>query len=483
MENNAPSAQTLNDIQRDFLKLLLEFVSSNKSAQEIDRTTAVPPAFTTIEVDDWKVALELWSSKGLPLLADIPARACPACNVSKSHTIFQSYDGYHFNECEHCGTWYVPLVVDWPLFERFLSECPAAATVAKKSASMRMEMLATADLDRFDSYFRSVLDLLPPPRVKRRYLDIGCSVGHSLTAARAAGMESHGVEADPNALAIAKANHEVVAYRIGDLPGGKYDVVSMWETLEHLADPLATLREAAARLSAGGLIVVTVPNLDALSVRVLREKCSYAYGGYNSPGHINFFNHRTIKKLFERAGLVLADVSYEFSSNPDELFGYLGGLSPSDQPYAVAAPPPFLAKVLNAIWPAVTLLEDFGSTLPIMQCIACRAEDAYLFSQKCKERSESRRNRIIATANNQLAKLRDPTEQLASLEKENHRMHGALQGEVNKRDALLVDLQQRFTSLEKEYHWMHGALQGEVNKRDALLVDLQQRFNELSTRT
>jgi 2-polyprenyl-3-methyl-5-hydroxy-6-metoxy-1,4-benzoquinol methylase len=461
------------DIKRGLLKLLLAFASHNKDAWNLDDGKAAPPAFSVIEIDNWKEALALWISLGQPLLADLPARACPACDSSVSHTVFQSYDGYHYNECERCGTWYVPLSVDWALFERFFAECPPARAVARKATTGRMEQSDNPDFSRFGNYFRSILDILSTPRSQPRYLDIGCGVGHALTAAKTAGMLPHGVEVDPDAVALAKRNHDVVVGSVEDLPVGTYDVVSMWETLEHLADPLLMLREAVARLSPGGLVVVTVPNLDATGLRVSREKCSYVYGGFNSPGHINFFNHRTVEMLFKRAGLALVDVTYEFSTNSLELVGYLGGVAAADRPFAMAAPPQPVAEVLNLIWPAVTLLEEFAGTLPIMHCIACRLEDVSLFSKKCDERLTIRREHLFMATHDQLVTLNDPVQQLQELTEQyikmndySHEVHDHLQAEINKRDTLIKETRDH--------------LQAEVNKRDEMLAELQRKLNERS---
>lgn len=518
MQNNLPVfhhpsiEQSCQDIQRGLLKLLLALASRNKDARNVDEGKAAPPAFSVIEIDDWENAVALWTAEGKPLLASLSPRHCPACDSNISHTVFQSYDGYHFNECEQCGTWYVPLAVDWALFERFFTVCPSARAVAKKATTGRLEQTDTPDFVRFGSYFKSVLDLLPSSGSQLRYLDIGCGVGHSLTAAKTAGMLSHGVEADPDAVALARRNHEVVVSRIGDLPDGTYDVVSMWETLEHLADPLLMLREAVARLSPGGLVAVTVPNLDASGLRVSREKCSYVYGGFNSPGHINFFNRRTIEKLFKRAGLALVEVTYEFSTSSLELFGYLGGVAAADRAFAMASPTQPVAEALNLIWPTVTLLEEFAGTSPIMLCIACRLEDVSLFSKKGNERSTTSKESLITAVHHQLV-ASDPVRQLAELTEQYNKMHDYLYAEVGKRDALLADLHQQLNAQSprglrwlrslgrmsfsderdeikrrdamlreksEQYIQMHDHLQAEVNKRDQMLAELQKQLNERS---
>jgi 2-polyprenyl-3-methyl-5-hydroxy-6-metoxy-1,4-benzoquinol methylase len=464
------------------LNLLLAIASQDKDADNLGDGKAALPAFSVIEVEDWANALALWNAEGRPLLSELSGRACPACGASASHTVFQSYDGYFFSECEQCGTWYAPLNIDWTLFEKFFVKCPSAREVAKNATIERNEQTEQSDALRFENYFRGILDFLPAPTCSLRYLDIGCSVGHSLSAASTLGMVAHGIEVDPDALALAKGNHEVVVRNLGDLPTGKYDVISMWETLEHLADPLGTLREAVDRLSSDGLIVITVPNQDATGLRVAREKCSYVYGGFNSPGHINFFNRRTIEILFKRAGLTLIELSYEFSTNALELFGYLGGEFAVDRPFAMSAPPPPVADALNLIWPAITLLEDFVGTLPIMHCTACRSEDISRFSSKCAERSSNRTKRLIESTNFQLKELNHPRHQLRAIIERSASVNGHFQAEIDRRDALLREahdyLQGEISRRDALLRETHDHLQAEVNKRDQMLAELQKQLHQ-----
>ncbi len=428
------------DIQRGLLKLTLALASHSKYAMSMGEAMATSQSFSVIELEDWKNALSLWTASGLPLLADLSSRACPACDSSESHTVFQSYDGYPFCECEQCGTWYVPLQVDWQLFERFFEICPEGRLISEKTLIKRQSTLQQGDFTRLERYFRSAIDLMSPRDTRIRYLDIGCSTGNSLTVANKLGFLAHGVEADTDAAAFARENDKVVVSHISALEE-KYDLISMWETLEHIADPHYILREVASRLLPGGLLAVTVPNLNATGLRVSREKCSYAYGGFNSPGHINFFNHRTIDILFKRCGLALVEVTYEYSTNPYELFGYLSGIVSDERSFAMAGPPQTVAEILNQIWPAITLLENFGSTLPIMCCLACRSVDVTLFSAKAKERVDARRELLRSSAKEQLDSIPDPEKSLRELTAQYIKMHDHLQDEVNKRDAMLVDMQ------------------------------------------
>lgn len=418
---------------------LLNAVIALAGRAEESKGSASQVAFSTIEINEWKTVLGYWNEFGRELLTGLPPRACPTCNSKSSHVVFESYDGYIFSECEECGTWYVPLSVDWKLFERFFERCPEARRISEQSAIERLKEPEKADFLRFRGYLKLLLELLPISSHQKRYLDIGCCVGNSMTVANEFGMLAHGVEADCDAAAIARRKHSVVVDSISSLSGTSYDLITLWETLEHLENPSAMLGGAAKLLAPSGLIALTIPNLDASGLRVAREKCSYVYGGYMSPGHINLFNRNAIEILLKRAGLALIEVSYEFSTDPYELFGYLRGIKSIDRPFAMACPPLSVIEILNAVWPAVTLIEDLAGTLPIMHCIACRVEDVSLFSEKCSERSSVRRHSLINAAKEQLNQITDPFKVIQDL-----------QEEINKRDSMLESMQ---SNINRDRWW------------------------------
>lgn len=433
--NNKKLDQYASDIQRGLLSSLFAFLNNPKKLDAV----ASDVAFSVIQVDQWKAALDLWNEFGRPMLNEMHSRLCPTCNANASHVVFESYDGYLFSECDQCGTWYVPLHVDWNLFENFFERCPEARRIAEQSSIDRLKEPEKVDFPRFRKYLQPLKDLLPTSIHQKRYLDIGCNVGNSLIIARELGMLSCGVEADQDAVAIARSNNLDVRGRIADLKDKSFDLISMWETLEHIADPFTMLNEVKRSLAPAGLIAITVPNLNASGLRVAREKCSYVYGGFNSPGHINFFNRDAIEILFKRVGLALIDVSYEYSTSSSELFAYLSGIRSTDRPFSMVSPPQSVIEIFNIIWPAVTLIEDLAGTLPIMHCIACRVEDVSLFSEKCSERSSVRRHSLINAAKEQLNQITDPFKVIQDL-----------QEEINKRDSMLESMQ---SNINRDRWW------------------------------
>ena len=100
------------------------------------------------------------------------------------------------------------------------------------------------------------------PRAKRRILDVGCGTGGMFPLLGEFG-EVDGAEAWPDALE--RARRKFPTKRIercslpDDLPKGEWDVVSAFDVVEHLDDPIASLRTMRERIPWDGQVVITVP--------------------------------------------------------------------------------------------------------------------------------------------------------------------------------------------------------------------------------
>ena len=99
-------------------------------------------------------------------------------------------------------------------------------------------------------------------------LEVGPGPGHDLGAIYPRGVVLAGLEADPALAGQARApeGHEVHCGTLDDLPaallGRSFDVVAMFDVLEHIEDDRQALRRCAELLNPGGLVLVTVPAYD-----------------------------------------------------------------------------------------------------------------------------------------------------------------------------------------------------------------------------
>src|SRR5919112_2231454 len=87
-----------------------------------------------------------------------------------------------------------------------------------------------------------------------RVLDVGCGFGHFVRWAEDAGWDAWGYEPDQWSRDHAVCDSSQVVPTLADAPG-PFDVITMWDVLEHSEDPLAFVRELAGHLAPGGRLV------------------------------------------------------------------------------------------------------------------------------------------------------------------------------------------------------------------------------------
>lgn len=151
----------------------------------------------------------------------------------------------------------------------------------------------------------------------RRVLETGCATGYMSRVLHSRGCSVVGVELDPVAARQAEAFCERVLVGnldeldLGELlEPGSFDVVVFGDVLEHLHDPLRTLRSVRPLLAPGGSVVASIPNVahGAVRLSLLQGRFQYRATGLLDETHIHFFTRETIGTLFQEAGFALARV-------------------------------------------------------------------------------------------------------------------------------------------------------------------------------
>jgi SAM-dependent methyltransferase len=139
-------------------------------------------------------------------------------------------------------------------------------------------------------------------RHTNRWLDVGFGQGALLRAAAAAGWDVTGTEVAPVPVAhLAAAGFDVHLRDVGDagFDPGTFDVATMIEVLEHVAEPGKLLEATVAAMREGGRLYITTPNATGLSGRVLGTRWSVV----SPPEHLQVFTVRGLRALLSRAGL------------------------------------------------------------------------------------------------------------------------------------------------------------------------------------
>jgi len=233
---------------------------------------------------------------------------CPACNDGATRHWGKKF-ACELWRCRRCGAIFCVKSSDSTdsrtLYERY-----------HDAARFSLAPTVEASLERLAS-------LAERARVTGRWLDFGYGEGGLLEVAQRRGWACYGVEISRSMLDYgSRKGWTVTSDPRGDprLVDGTFDVVTMIEVLEHVADPVCLLSDAARWLRSGGLLYVTTPNARGLNCRILGR----AWSVVCPPQHLILWTPRALCVALARAGFGTWRLRAE-GFNPAEILAWLRG--------------------------------------------------------------------------------------------------------------------------------------------------------------
>lgn len=136
---------------------------------------------------------------------------------------------------------------------------------------------------------------------RARLFDVGCGSGDWLLTMRRLGWEVAGNDFDANATKV--GSERGLAIGLGsledqNLPTDELDAITLSHVIEHVPDPLQTLRECYRVLKPGGKIVVLTPNCGSLSHHYFKSD----WRGLEPPRHLHVFSLKSMDRLLQQVG-------------------------------------------------------------------------------------------------------------------------------------------------------------------------------------
>jgi O-antigen biosynthesis protein len=150
----------------------------------------------------------------------------------------------------------------------------------------------------------------------KRVLEAGCASGHVSEKLNAQDCQVVGIEIDASVIEPATQWLEraiVGSFDDGalwaELEGELFDVILFGDVLEHLKDPLTTLRQSVKHLSPSGVVIISVPNIAHADVKIALINGTFPYSddGLLDRTHISFFTKEGLLKLIREAGLAVVE--------------------------------------------------------------------------------------------------------------------------------------------------------------------------------
>ncbi|MCP4417858.1 MAG: class I SAM-dependent methyltransferase [Chloroflexi bacterium] len=134
----------------------------------------------------------------------------------------------------------------------------------------------------------------------RSLLDIGAYIGVFVETATQAGWDACGVEPSEWAASMAQRQGLQVIHGTQDaveLVGKQFDVVTMWDVIEHVADPSGEIGKAYQLLKPGGWLVVHTMDIDSLMAKLMKSRWPWLMDM-----HIHYFSQKTLRNMLEKNG-------------------------------------------------------------------------------------------------------------------------------------------------------------------------------------
>lgn len=235
------------------------------------------------------------------------------CEICGSRDLIHTYNGkdrllgingeFEILQCKHCDLYLVsPKLPEEEMSNYYPQEylCYRKAIEDSENIFQRINQ----------SLARNKLCRQVEKRTKQKgiLLDVGCATGIFLDGMRQRGWQVRGVEPNQDAAQYAQDRfgldvfpgylHEV------KLESDTFDVVTIWDVLEHVPDPHAFVNDIYRVLKPGGLIIANLPNGEAWE--------RYLFGkywvGWEIPRHYRTFTPTSIKNFLTGQGFTNIDV-------------------------------------------------------------------------------------------------------------------------------------------------------------------------------
>ncbi len=225
--------------------------------------------------------------------------SCPLCGEAPTETVLQR-DAITIGRCVSCGIQRVVTPVDTAAIARLYD---AEYYQSEHSQSLGYDDYA-ADRANIERTCRRRLDLIARHSVAEgRLLDVGCAMGFFIKAAREQGWHAEGLEISPFCAETVRRELGIEVHHgtlsEADLPEASFDLVTMFDVIEHLVDPMGELVAAARVLKPGGILAITTPAADSLPARLMRVR----WIGYAKlDEHLWYFTARTLAEILRRTG-------------------------------------------------------------------------------------------------------------------------------------------------------------------------------------
>ena len=229
---------------------------------------------------------------------------CKSCNSKKLVTIYP-LNGFNVVQCRDCGLRFRDIKFGY----------------SESKALYNREYFTEEQADYFFKYqdikvldFSKRLDEIDKYRKNNnRLLDIGCAIGTFLNLAQIRGYDVFGFEPSNFAAEYARNNFNLTdiknKFTENSFPDNYFDIVTMWDVVDHDENPLELLKVVYRKMKKGGKLFIQTNVEDSLLYRLAHILYAFSFGLIKYPiekgypiHHSNYYSTKTLRNDIELAG-------------------------------------------------------------------------------------------------------------------------------------------------------------------------------------
>jgi 2-polyprenyl-3-methyl-5-hydroxy-6-metoxy-1,4-benzoquinol methylase len=232
---------------------------------------------------------------------------CDWCNESDGELLFEGMDllmglpgRFRMVRCKHCGLIRQNPRLKWDSLKKYYPDDYTAY-----EPIIHTETSPWKRLDRRYGMWKRLraIERLSPGG---RLLDVGCGTGIFLAEAQRTGKwELFGLDPSEKVASYVREhlNIPILQARFEEIgfPPKSFDVITMWNVLEHFNHPITELKRAHELLVDGGWLIFSIPNLESWEAKAFGRY----WLGWDLPRHLYLFPRKELRSILSELGFHL----------------------------------------------------------------------------------------------------------------------------------------------------------------------------------
>jgi len=234
-------------------------------------------------------------------MANINIQNCPACSSTNHHKVMTAEDylvsdeSFEIIECNDCSLRFTTPIPDENKISSYYESDKYISHVKRVTTIFDLVYKIVRKIT-----LRSKYKFVERIAYKKRgtLLDIGCGTGDFLKMMKQSDWDVTGVEVNDAARQIAENNTSSVLLNQTEFfeSKQKFDVITLWHSLEHLHELKKYLDKISNSLNANGIVIIAVPNYNSYDSEYYKQ----VWAAYDVPRHLYHFSFDAILKLMDK---------------------------------------------------------------------------------------------------------------------------------------------------------------------------------------